>query len=172
MQCSTDSTVRFVFKSVSFLYHIHCHRNVTANNKTAPRYYRGACPHPRKHRGVPRSMHPYYRGNTATAVLPTSPSPCSSLQWTTAVNNYGPVAYLGGEGRWCDCPFWSKPEFFGQFLYCYVSFVSQMNCKIQVPKILVTVRVFCLFQRIRGFSKTMRYINRHYLSIYLSIYLS
>ena len=44
-----------------------------------------------------------------------------------------------------------------------------MNCKIQVPKILVTVRVFCLFQRITGFSKTMRYINRHYLSIYLSI---
>ena len=44
--------------------------------KPLPWYYRGACPHLRKHRGVSRSMHPHYRGNTA--VLLTSPSPCSS----------------------------------------------------------------------------------------------
>jgi len=41
--------------------------------KLLPRYYRGACPHTRKHRGVPRSMHPHYHGNTAVTAVPIVP---------------------------------------------------------------------------------------------------
>ena len=37
-------------------------------------------------------------------------------------------------------------NFFGQFLYCFISFVSRLNRKIRVPRLLVTVRVFCLLK--------------------------
>jgi len=47
-----------------------------------------------------------------------------------------------------------------------------MICIIFICYVSFTRLVMCWHQRIRGFSTTMRYINRHYLSVCLSVCLS
>ena len=58
--------------------------------KPLARYYRGACPHTRKHRGVPRSMHPHYRGNTTVTYRGITDVPIPvQLSSTYALNACG-----------------------------------------------------------------------------------
>ena len=72
---SNDSTVRFVFKCACFLYHIHCYCGVTANNKTAAAVLPRSLPIPIN------TVEFHVQCVPITAVLPSSPSPCSSLVW-------------------------------------------------------------------------------------------
>jgi len=46
------------------------------------------------------------------------------------------VAYSGGGWQWCD----------REFCTVFVRFVSQLNRKIRVQRLLLTVRVFCLLK--------------------------
>ena len=86
---SNDSTVRFVFKCACFLYHIHCYHGVTANNKIAPVVLPWSLsPSPQTPRCSTFNASPYHSNTAVTAVLPTSPSPCSSLVC-------GPVLCIG-----------------------------------------------------------------------------
>jgi len=48
--------------------------------------------------------------------------------------------------RLCDRPLWSDREFLDNFCTVYVSFFSRLNCKIRLPRLLMTVLVFCLLK--------------------------
>jgi len=56
------------------------------------------------------------------------------------------AAYLGRR-LWCDRPhFGLTMNFLDNFCTVFVSFIARLNCKIRVPRLLVTVRVFCLLK--------------------------
>jgi len=50
------------------------------------------------------------------------------------------------QGRWSPLPLCSHRELLDNFCIVYVSLVSRLNRKIRVPRLLVTVRVFCLLK--------------------------
>ena len=58
---------------------------------------------------------------------------------------YDVVAYSGW-GAMVWLPPWSDSEFVDNFCTVFVSFISRWNRKICVPRLLVTVRVFCLLE--------------------------
>ena len=47
--------------------------------------------------------------------------------------------------RWCNPPLWSDRGFVCNLCPAFVNFLSRLNGKIRVPRLLVTVRVICLF---------------------------
>ena len=50
--------------------------------------------------------------------------------------------------RWCNPPtppLWFDRDFLCNFCPAFVSFFSRLNRKIRLTRLLVTVRVFCLF---------------------------
>jgi len=65
------------------------------------------------------------------------------------------VAYSGGGRLRPPPPPWSHREFL-DFFTVFVSFVSRLNRKIRVPRLLVTVRVFCILKT------ASKYIQSYY----------
>jgi len=57
-------------------------------------------------------------------------------------------------------------NFLDNFCTLFVSFVSQLNCTIRVPKLLVTVRVFCLLKTASQCTQTYHFRLR-FETVYL-----
>jgi len=86
-----------------------------------------------------------------------NPSYYGSELWSTL-----PVAYIWERAMVRPPPPWSDRKFFDNFWTVFVSFDSRLNCKMRVPRLLVTVRVFCLLQTTAKCTQTYHFGDKNY----------